>query len=78
MPSKSPRSSQRSFLGRVREALPELRPAERRLGEFLCDFPGELASYSATELASLADVSNATVTRFVKRLGYENFDDARR
>ena len=38
-----------SFLGRVRESLPDLHPAERRLGEFLCDFPGEIASYNAQE-----------------------------
>lgn len=68
----------RSFLYRVREALPDLRPAERRLGEFVCDFPGELASYSAQELAALAHVSKATVTRFIQRLGYENYEEARR
>jgi DNA-binding MurR/RpiR family transcriptional regulator len=69
---------ERSFLTRVRHALPTLHPAERRLGEFVCDFPGELASYSASELATLAHVSNATVSRFVKRLGYQNYEQARR
>ena len=64
-------STDRSFLFRVRDALDDLHPAERRLGEFVCDFPGELASYSASDLARLAQVSNATVTRFVRRLGYE-------
>jgi DNA-binding MurR/RpiR family transcriptional regulator len=67
-----------SFLTRVRESLGTLNPAERRLGEFVCDFPAELASYSASELATLAQVSNATVSRFVKRLGYENYEAARR
>jgi DNA-binding MurR/RpiR family transcriptional regulator len=67
-----------SFLARVRDALADLHPAERRLGELVCDFPGELASYSAKELASLAGVSNATVTRFVRRLGYESYEEARR
>lgn len=67
-----------SFLARVRRILPELHPAERRLGELVCEFPGELASYSASELAALAEVSNATVTRFVKRLGYRSYEDARR
>ena len=71
-------SKERSFLFRVREALEDLHPAERRLGDFVCDFPGELASYSASELAMLAQVSNATVSRFVKRLGYENYEEARR
>jgi len=67
-----------SFLARVRRKLPDLHPAERRLGELVCDFPGELASYSASELAELAQVSNATVTRFVRRLGYASYEDARR
>lgn len=69
---------QRSFLARIRAALPTLHPAERRLGEFLCDFPGELASYDAQELAHLANVSKATVSRFVRRLDYANYEEARR
>lgn len=69
---------ERSFLTRVRQVLPELHPAERRLGDFLCDFPGEVASYSAQELAALAHVSKATVSRFIQRLGYENYEEARR
>ncbi|AYD04057.1 MurR/RpiR family transcriptional regulator [Neorhizobium sp. NCHU2750] len=69
---------EKSFLFRVRQALPELRPAERRVGEFVCDFPGELASYSAQELAALAHVSKATVTRFIQRIGYETYEEARR
>ncbi len=68
----------KSFLTRVRQALPTLHPAERRLGEFVCDFPGELASYSGSELADLAHVSKATVSRFVKRLGYQSYEEARR
>lgn len=68
----------KSFLYRVRQAIPQLHPAEKRVGEFVCDFPGELASYSAQELAALAHVSKATVTRFIQRLGYENYEEARR
>lgn len=67
-----------SFLTRVRSALPHLHPAERRLGEFVCEFPGELASYDAQELARLANVSKATVSRFVRKLDYSNYDEARK
>lgn len=70
--------SDRSFIARVRRRLPELHPAERRLAEQMLEFPGEMASYSASELANLAGVSNATVTRFVRSLGYRNFNEARR
>ncbi len=67
-----------SFLHRVRDEMPHLRPTERRLAEFVSNFPGELASYTASELARLANVSNSTVTRLIKRLGYSNYDQARR
>lgn len=67
-----------SFLSRVRGIFSALHPTEKRLAEFVLDFPGELASYSASELARLAGVSNATVTRFIQRLGYANFEEARR
>lgn len=78
MSERKSASRDRSFLARVRAALPGLHPAERRLGEFVCDFPGELASYSGVELAELANVSKATVSRFIKRLGYDNYEQARR
>jgi DNA-binding MurR/RpiR family transcriptional regulator len=73
-----PKPKDKSFLARVRQALPGLHPAERRLGDFVCDFPGELASYSGSELAQLAHVSKATVSRFVQRLGYDSYEAARR
>ncbi|MDO9526727.1 MAG: MurR/RpiR family transcriptional regulator [Gemmobacter sp.] len=66
------------FLTRLRGALQSLHPAERKLGDLLADFPGELASYSASELARLAGVSNATVTRFIRKLGYDSYEEARR
>lgn len=67
-----------SFLQNIRTALPKLHPTERRLAEFLLCFPGDIASYSASEVAVLANVSNATVSRFIKKLGYANYDAARK
>lgn len=67
-----------SFLATVRGNLVKMPPTERRLAEFVLNFPGELASYNASELAKLANVSNATVSRFVQRLGYASYEDARR
>lgn len=66
------------FLARIRAQLPDLHRAEYKLGCFLLDFPGDLASYDAQELARLCGVSKATVSRFVRRLGFENYDAARR
>lgn len=58
--------------------LPSLSDAEKRLAHFLLDFPGELAAYDAQELAKLSEVSKATVSRFVRRIGFENYDQARK
>lgn len=78
MTSKKSAEKESSFLARVRDALPGLNPAQRRLAEFVCDFPGEIASYTGAELAELAHVSKATVSRFFKDLGYETYEQARR
>lgn len=74
----TPPADSSSFLARIRATLDQLPPTERRLGAFILDFPGELASYSASELAALVQVSNASVSRFVQRLGYANYEEARR
>lgn len=66
------------FLLRVRDSLPDLHPSEHKLAELVLDFPGEMAGYTASEIAELANVSNATVSRFVRRIGYGSFDEARR
>ena len=66
------------FLDRIQAIQPSLHPAEKRLAEFLSNFPGELASYDAQELAQLAKVSKATVSRFVRRIGYPSYEAARK
>ena len=70
--------TEQSFVSRVRAHLQGLPGAERKLAEFVLDFPGDLASYTGAELAALAAVSPATVSRFVRRLAYENYEEARR
>jgi len=72
------RPSSESFVRRVRSKLDELSSTERQLADFLLEFPGELASYAGNELAQLAGVSPSTVSRFIRRIGYENYDEARR
>lgn len=67
-----------SFLDRVRAILTDLPASERRLAQFTLDFSGDLSSYTASELAGLAQVSNATVTRLIRRLEYANFEAARK
>lgn len=67
-----------SFFDRVRAILSDLPASERRLAQFTLEFSGDLSSYNASELASLAHVSNATVTRLIRRLEYVNYEAARK
>ena len=67
-----------SILSRINRHYNSLPPSERKLADLIVDFPGEIPSYSATELAKLADVSKAAATRLFRRLGYESYEQARR
>lgn len=67
-----------SFVSRVRSQLDQLSATERQLADFVLEFPGELASYAGNELAELAGVSPSTVSRFIRRIGYDNYEEARR
>lgn len=62
----------------ITEHYENLPSAERKLADIVLDFPGELAAYTATELAELAGVSKAAATRFFQRLGFTSFEEARR
>lgn len=63
---------------RIREHYEQLPPAEKRLGDLLLNFPGDIATYSATELADMAGTSKAAATRLFRRLGYSDFNEVRR
>lgn len=71
------KATAKSFLARVQDGLSDLHPQERRLADLLLNFPGRLAGYTASEIAQLADVSNATVSRFFRKIGYTSFEQAR-
>jgi DNA-binding MurR/RpiR family transcriptional regulator len=68
----------RSTISRIRVHYQSLPPSERKLADLILDFPGDIAGYSATELAHLAGVSKAAATRLFQRLGYSSFEEARR
>ncbi|MCR8547549.1 MurR/RpiR family transcriptional regulator [Salipiger sp. P9] len=62
---------------RLHEAYGALPDGERRIADSLLGNPAELAVLTATELAAQAGTSNATVSRFFRRLGYDSFEQAR-
>jgi DNA-binding MurR/RpiR family transcriptional regulator len=61
---------------RIRHTYDELPTSERALADLLLEFPGDVAIYSATDLAKRAKVSNAAVTRLIKRLGFGDYREA--
>lgn len=67
-----------SLREQLRQFRPGMPPGEGAIADLIVNFPGELAGYSASELAQMAKTSKATVSRFVRRLGFEKFDDMRR
>lgn len=62
---------------RIADCYRELSPQERRAADALLDHLGDLGTYRATELAALAGVSKATMSRLFRKLGYEDFEGLR-
>lgn len=67
-----------SLTHRVHRVYNDLPPGERKVADLVLDSPGEIAMWAASELSERASVSNATVSRFFRRLGYDSFEIARR
>jgi DNA-binding MurR/RpiR family transcriptional regulator len=67
-----------SVESRIKARYAGLPESERRIADLILEFPGEMAAYSATELAKLSGGSKAAVTRLVQRIGFANYDEARR
>ncbi|MBB4120361.1 MurR/RpiR family transcriptional regulator [Martelella radicis] len=65
----------RAFERRIKAAYESMPGSERVLADRVLEYPGDVIVCSATELADLAGSSKAAVTRFVKRLGYNDFRD---
>jgi DNA-binding MurR/RpiR family transcriptional regulator len=63
---------------RIRLHLGDMAPAEKKLAALILEYPGSLASHSASEITVMAGVSNSAMTRLVKRIGYDNYDQMRR
>ena len=71
-------SSPESLSQRIHAIYGRLPEREKRVAELVLVGPGDIALRTVSELAGLAGVSNATVSRFFQRLGYNGYDEARR
>jgi DNA-binding MurR/RpiR family transcriptional regulator len=62
---------------RITERYAALSPQERRAAETLLEHLDDLATYRSAELADLAGVSKATMSRLFRSLGFADFDEVR-
>lgn len=68
----------RTLERRIHGIYEELPGSERALADLVLEYPGDILVYSATVLSERAAVSKAAVTRFVKRLGYDDYREMQR
>lgn len=61
----------------IQEHFEQLSPSERKLAALLLERADDMLTYSATELAAMADVSKATGARLFRSLGYADFNEVR-
>src|SRR4051812_50126963 len=62
---------------RITQRYAVLSPQERRAAETLLEHLDDLATYRSAELADLAGVSKATMSRLFRSLGFTDFDEGR-
>ena len=62
---------------RIQERYTSLRKSERVVADYLRDHAGTRLSLSITELAQLLGISEATISRVSRALGYSGFPDLR-
>jgi DNA-binding MurR/RpiR family transcriptional regulator len=60
-------------LARIRAISPSLPPSDRRAAEVIAEWGDDVLAHSITEVAQAASVSESTVIRACKRLGFTGF-----
>ncbi|NMB21142.1 MAG: MurR/RpiR family transcriptional regulator [Firmicutes bacterium] len=60
---------------KIKSIYPSFKPAERRVADYVLRSPKRVVHVSITELAKASKVSDATVVKFCKRLGYQGFQE---
>jgi DNA-binding MurR/RpiR family transcriptional regulator len=62
---------------RIQERFDQLSASEQKMARLLVERKDDILTYSATQLASMAEVSKATAARFFRSLGYADFNEVR-
>lgn len=66
-------NNDKSVLATIKDKFEDVFPAEQKIASFILDNPEKAVNANVSELANFSDVSDATVIRFCKHLGYEGY-----
>ncbi len=64
-----------SLLHRILHDREEMRPAERRVADYVGAAPSEVIHMSMARLSELCSVSDPTIMRFCRRFGFDGYQD---
>jgi DNA-binding MurR/RpiR family transcriptional regulator len=70
---KNQTNHERGSLSVISDALPKLNGSAQKVAQFILNSPQETINLTITELASRAGVSEASISRFARSLGYSGF-----
>ena len=70
--------STNSCLLRLQAILNGLKPAEKRVAEYILTYPKKILTITMSQLATQTSASYATVNRLIKRIGYSGFKELKR
>ena len=62
-----------SFLEAVNEKYGELSPVQKRIADYMYKYPDEACFYSLREMANALGVTEVTVLRFARKLGFDSY-----
>ena len=64
-----------SLLHKIRQEMPKMAAAERRVAEVVNARPNDVIHLSMAVLAKACGVSDPTIIRFCRRFGFEGYQD---
>jgi len=67
-----------SFWDDIKKRYKTFTSSQRRIADYLFDNPSGVLLFNATQIANKANVSEATLTRFITVLGYSGFSEFKR
>ena len=67
--------NERSLFDRITLAIPGMRPSERKVADIVAGQPERVLSLGISALAAASDVSDPTVLRFCRGIGFQGYQD---